>query len=89
MAATILNTARASEFSVYVVRAFVRMREIASTHKALAAKLEALEGRLEQRLDAHDEAIAEILQVIRELMAPPQPKRRPIGFVTPEDKQRS
>lgn len=60
-----------TEFSVYVVRAFVRMRELASTHKAL-------EARLEQRLDAHDEAITEILQVIRELMAPPPtPSARP------------
>jgi hypothetical protein len=87
MAATILNSPQATEFSVYVVRAFVRMRELAATHKALAAKLNELEARVESRLDAHDEAIVEILQVIRELMTPPpQPKKRPIGFVTPKEK---
>jgi hypothetical protein len=83
MAATILNTPQATELSVYVVRAFVRMRELASTHKELAAKLSALE----QRIDSHDETIVEILAAIRQLMAPPEPKKkRPIGFVTPDEK---
>lgn len=78
MAATVLNTARAVEMSLYVVRAFVQLREILSANKALAKKLD----ELEQRLDDHDVAIAEIVQAIRELMAPavPQPKRK-IGFM--------
>lgn len=83
MAATILNTPQATELSVYVVRAFVRMREVLATHKELAHKLAALE----QRIDSHDETIVEILAAIRQLMAPPEPKKkRPIGFVTPEEK---
>jgi hypothetical protein len=83
MAATILNTPQATEISVYVVRAFVRMRELASTHKELAAKIAALE----HRIDSHDETIVDILAAIRQLMAPPEPKKkRPIGFITPDEK---
>ena len=59
------------------------MREVLATHKELAHKLAALE----QRIDSHDETIVEILAAIRQLMAPPEPKKkRPIGFVTPEEK---
>ena len=68
---------------VHVVRAFVRIRAVLATHKELARKLAALE----QRIDSQDETIVEILAAIRQLMAPPEPKKkRPIGFVTPEEK---
>ncbi len=87
MAATILSTPRAVEVSVYVVRAFVQLREMLASNKVLALKLKDLEQRLERRLDEHDQAIAEILQAIRELMTPPAPKkRRPIGFVSSAEK---
>lgn len=77
MAATILNSPRATQVSVYVVRAFVRMREEISAHKVLSLKLDLLE----QRIDAQDDTIVEILAAIRQLMAPPEPKKkRPIGF---------
>jgi hypothetical protein len=83
MAATVLNSPHAVEMSLYVVRAFVRMREVLATHKDLATKLAALE----QRIDSTDETIVEILAAIRQLMAPPEPKKkRPIGFITPEEK---
>lgn len=83
MAATVLNSPRAVEMSLYVVRAFVRMREVLATHKELARTLAALE----QRIDSQDETIVEILAAIRQLMAPPEPKKkRPIGFITPEEK---
>jgi hypothetical protein len=85
MAATVLNSARAIEISVYVVRAFVRLRAMIATNKELAKKLE----ELERRVDTHDQAIAGILQAIRQLMAPPDPKKRPIGFVVPQDKNRN
>ncbi|MBI1990522.1 MAG: ORF6N domain-containing protein [Betaproteobacteria bacterium] len=82
-AANVLNSPRAAEMGVHVVRAFVRMREVLATHKELARKLAALE----QRIDSQDETIVEILAAIRQLMAPPEPKKkRPIGFVTPEEK---
>jgi ORF6N domain len=81
MAATVLNSARAVEMSVYVVRAFVRMREVVSQNRELAKKL----AELEQRVDSQDETIVEIVQAIRSLTAtaepaPDTPKRK-IGFV--------
>ena len=82
-AANVLSSPRAVEMGVHVVRAFVRMREVLAAHKELAHKL----ATLEQRIDSQDETIVEILAAIRQLMAPPEPtKRRPIGFVTPEEK---
>jgi ATP-dependent Clp protease ATP-binding subunit ClpA len=80
MAATILNSSRAVEMSVYVVRAFVQLREMLTSNKELARRFAQLETRLEKKLLAHDEAIAAILSAIRELMHPPVSKRRPIGF---------
>src|SRR5215813_4541508 len=80
MAATVLNSPRAVEISVYVVRAFVRLRAMLASNRELARRFDELEARLEKRLTAHDEAIAAILSAIRELMNPPEPKRRAIGF---------
>jgi hypothetical protein len=78
MAATILNSPRAVEVSVFVVRAFVKLRELVATHKELARKL----TELEQRVAVHDEAIGQLIEAIRQLMAPPpEPeRRRKIGF---------
>jgi len=77
MAASVLNSPRAVKVSVYVVRAFVKLREVVSTHKELARKL----AELERRLDTHDDQIEALLEAIRELMAPPpEPRRRHIGF---------
>jgi ORF6N domain len=76
MAATILNSPRAVEMSVFVVRAFVRLRALLASNTALAHKLD----ELERKYQHHDEAITAILSAIRELMNPPEPKRRPIGF---------
>ena len=79
MAATILNTPRATEVSVFVVRAFVRLREMVATNKELAKKLD----ELERRVSHHDEAITNIVAAIRELAIPPEPKpRRRIGFIS-------
>jgi hypothetical protein len=77
MAATILNSPRAVEMSVFVVRAFVRLREMLSTHKKLAAKLD----ELEQKLLSHDEDIALLIDAIKQLMEEPVAKKRPIGFI--------
>lgn len=87
MAASVLNSARAIEVSVFVVRAFVRLRELLATNKDLLHKIEQLERRIEQKLTTHDQAIAGILEAIRELMQPPAPKKRPIGFVYPDEKK--
>jgi hypothetical protein len=83
MAATVLNAPRAIEVSVFVVRAFVRLRELLATNKELAAKL----TELERKLTTHDQAIAGLINAMRELMKPPATKKRPIGFVAPEDKK--
>jgi hypothetical protein len=77
MAASVLNTPRAIEVSVYVVRAFVRLRQVLAGHKELGRKLE----ELEQKVASHDEAIRALVAAIRQLAEPPaSPKRRQIGF---------
>lgn len=85
MAATVLNSERAIEVSIFVVRAFVAMREAASAKAALAMRIDELERNLERRLAGHDKAIAGIFDTIRALMKEPETKRRPIGFVRPRD----
>jgi hypothetical protein len=81
MAATVLNSPRARDVAIYVVRAFVQVRDLLASNKELARQLKELERRLEQKLATHDRAIAGILDAIRDLMNPPEPKKRPIGFV--------
>jgi hypothetical protein len=76
MVASVLNTKRAIQVSVFVVRAFVKLREMLSTHKELAHKLAVLERKLQN----HDESIRSLVAAIRQLMTPTEPKRRPIGF---------
>ena len=77
MAASVLNSPRAVEISVHVVRAFIHMRELVAGHKELAQKL----NQLERKVGAHDKAIAEIINTIREMMTlPDEKKKRPIGF---------
>jgi hypothetical protein len=79
MAATVLNSERAVEMSVFVVRAFVRLREMLATNEKLAAKID----ELEQRLDIHDASIQDLLEAIRQLMLPDPPTGRKIGFALP------
>jgi hypothetical protein len=74
--ANILNSPRAVEMGVYVVRAFVKLREVFASNKDLAQKLDLLE----RKLQTHDQAIVDILDAIRQLMNPSPPKRRGIGF---------
>lgn len=83
MAAAVLNSPRAVEVSVFVVRAFVKLRELALAHKEIGQKL----NELEHKVAGHDQAIAGLINAIRELMTPPAPKRkRPIGFAPWEEK---
>ena len=85
MAASVLNTPKAVEVSVYVVRAFIRQRALLASHSELALKLEQLEKKLlmsftlhEDRLDDHESQLEEIIETIRELQQ--QHTHRPIGF---------
>ena len=79
MAATVLNSARAVQMSVFVVRAFVRLREMLATNRRLAGKI----NELENRLDTHDSVIQELIEAIKELMTPKEPPRSRIGFQLP------
>jgi hypothetical protein len=77
MAASVLNTRRAVEVSVFIVRAFVRLRETLTQHAELARRL----SDLERHLAEHDEQILSLISAIRNLMSPaPVPKKRRIGF---------
>jgi hypothetical protein len=79
MAATVLNSDRAVEMSVFVVRAFVRVRATLAANKELAGKIE----ELEKHLATHDGSIQEIVRLIKRLMEPPPARRSKIGFVPP------
>jgi len=79
MAATVLNSKRAVQMSVFVVRAFVRLREMLATNRQLAAKIE----ELERHVETHDSTIQEIFDAIKELMAPSKTRRHKIGFRLP------
>ena len=76
MAATVLNSQRAIEMSVFVVRAFVRLRELLATNRELAEKV----TELDRRLRTHDGAIRQIIDAIKELTTPPATPRKQIGF---------
>lgn len=76
MIASVLNTQRAIDASLFVVRAFVKLREILSTNKELAGKL----AELERKIERHDDEIKAVFNAIRQLMASPEPKKKKIGF---------
>jgi hypothetical protein len=80
MAAAVLNSPPAIEMSLYVVRAFVRLRALLASNKEFAKRLDRLETRIARKLAAHDESITAMLAAIRELLNPPPAKRRGIGF---------
>ena len=71
MAANILNSAQAVRMSVFVVRAFIQMRELLTGSKELAVELKKLEAKLTIRLDVHEAAIVDVLRRIMELLDPP------------------
>ena len=76
MAATVLNSQRAIEMSVFVVRAFVRLRELLATNCELAEKV----TELDRILKTHDSTIRQIIEAIKELTSRPSTPRRQIGF---------
>jgi hypothetical protein len=77
MLSSVLNSDRAIEVNITIMRAFVKLRQILSTHKELAHKL----TELERKIEKHDEDICAIFEAIRRLMAPPpEPPKRRIGF---------
>ena len=77
MAANVLNSPRAVQMSVEVVRAFVRLRRAVADYKELTGRIDALEAK-------YDKQFGMVFQAIRQLMTPPEPKRNPIGFTKPD-----
>jgi phage regulator Rha-like protein len=91
MTATILNTPRAIQMSVFVVRAFLKMRAALSDNRELARKLAALETELKERLNVHEQAIVTILQRVMDIIDPPalpEPAKKRIGYHVREAKGR-
>jgi len=84
MAANVLNSPQAVRMSVFVVRAFLKMRELLGGTRELARQLKALEAKLTARLDGHEAAIVDVLQRLMRLLEPAAPEtvppRRQIGF---------
>lgn len=83
MAANVLNSPQAVQMSVFVVRAFLKMRAALTDTRALARKLAVLEAELKSRLDVHEVAIVEVLQRVMNLLDPPpgpEPPKREMGF---------
>lgn len=87
MAATVLNSPRAVEMSVYVVRAFVKLRELLTSNADLARKLEALEKSVATLDTRTRRQFEEVYGAIRALMTPPAAKSRPIGFTADLDRE--
>ena len=92
-ASNVLASTQAIEMGIYVVRAFVQLRQAASVHADLAKRLDTLEMQTEGLEIKHDafahntrNQLRQIFDALRELTVPPEPPKRPIGFVTPQDK---
>ncbi|MBU2622265.1 MAG: ORF6N domain-containing protein [Proteobacteria bacterium] len=84
MLSSVLNSERAVDVNIEIMRAFIRLRVLLSAQKELAGKL----SELEKQLEGHDEKIKVIFQAIRQLMTSPENPRKKIGFIVKE-KQRS
>jgi phage regulator Rha-like protein len=84
MAATVLNSKRAVDMSIFVVRAFIKMREALAANQEIVSKLK----EIEQRLESHDVDLQELVAAVRELMIPPPPNSRRIGFILPSGQAR-
>ena len=87
MAANVLRSKRAIQMSVFVVRAFIRMRQMLIEQRSLARKLAELEKELTARLDVHETAINEMFRQIKRLLSPPsepEPPKKRIGFLVEE-----
>jgi phage regulator Rha-like protein len=79
MATTVLKSQRAIQMSIFVVRAFVRMREALAQNQQIMSKL----SEIEKRLENHETDIGELVRAVRQLMVPPEPQHRKIGFAFP------
>jgi hypothetical protein len=94
MLSSVLNSPRAIAINIEIMRAFVQVRALAATHQDLAKQLTELQDKTELLAMSHDTfsrntraQLKQVFDALRELMTPPDPPKRPIGFVTPEDKK--
>jgi hypothetical protein len=87
MLSSVLSSKRAIAVNIQIMRAFVQLRGLLASNKELARRFDELEARFDKKLAAHDDAISAILSAIRQLMNPPVPKRRPIGFTANIDEK--
>ncbi len=95
MLSSVLSTQRAVAVNIEIMRTFVRVRQLAATHQDLATRLAELEEKTEQLAMQHDTfsrntrvQLRQVFEALRELMTPPEPPKRPIGFVTPQEKKK-
>jgi hypothetical protein len=84
MLSSVLNSERAVKVNIAIMRAFVKLRQTFETNRKLARKF----SELERHVSKHDEEIADIIEALRQLMAPPQKPRREIGFHVREKEPR-
>ena len=82
MLSTVLNSERAIQVNIAIMRTFVKLRQILATHKELAHKLD----ELERKYETHDKQIKSVFEAIRQLMTPPEKHKRQIGFSVEEPK---
>jgi hypothetical protein len=94
MLSSVLNSPRAIAINIEIMRAFVQVRAMAATHQDLAKQLTELQDKTELLAMSHDTfsrntraQLKQVFDALRELMTPPDPPKRPIGFVTHEDKK--
>ena len=94
MLSSVLNSPRAIAINIEIMRAFVQVRSMAATHQDLARQLTELQDKTESLAMQHDTfsrntraQLKQVFDALRELMTPPEPPKRPIGFITPEDKK--
>ena len=93
MLSSVLGSTRAIAVNIEFMRTFVRVRALAATHAELGARLNELEQKTEALALRHDtfsrntrNQLKQVFDALRELMTPPEPPKRPIGFVAPEEK---
>ncbi len=93
MLSSVLNSPRAIDINIEIMRAFVQVRAMAATHQDLAKQLAELQDKTESLAMSHDTfsrntraQLKQVFDALRELMTPPDPPKRPIGFITPDDK---
>lgn len=92
MLSSVLNSPRAIAINIEIMRAFVQLRAFAASHQDLAKQLTELQDKTELLAMSHETfsrntrvQLRQVFDTLRELMTPPEPKKRPIGFITPDD----